>query len=946
MIPVDAGFVYPKTGLDADLRFDTTPSYVSSGSLHLPGGSTDDVEVDGLSWTSDGAWSFTCWVKSNDLTSGSNKKFFSVHASGNSHRIDFQASSDANLQIYTDVSSSQPTHTFTGAASQVQDGTWHHVALVAATSGSDSVYRIFIDGQQFGADSSACARPDISSADSGYIGNLYNGSGAALTGSLAHVGFWNAALSEAQVRSLMTATTYAEAVTKGGSTPAAYYLFEANANTSVGSDNGTLGGSAVIAGDRARLPNAFDLTNTRLDARSVSGRAIDLDGAGDFISLAHPADLDGFFNTGGTISMWINMTSTATFERLFDFSGGTYMYLQGSFGGYIFNKDFSTTDGNWTYNGNGGVSLGEWFHFCLSYNAASTSNNPDLYINGVLQTIDGETTPVGSAGADTTEKLFGINSDKASNPLDASLADIKLFTSTVTAAQALELYQNPEQILPTGIASSALKCWLPCSDYDIATADNSLNGLYAQDASGNGNHGALTNCGMIFSQPTIPQLGLRSSSSLVLLGGASSGDYLQSSDTSLSTATFTFSAWVCAFSSAGNYPSIISAHDGSSNDYDNGITIDFGSSSQTAVEYINIEGVGVSGATDLWSGSIAFGQWFHIAVTSTTSEYKLYINGSDTSCTTRSRSDTSANDLNIVRIGARYYSSSVQAASQFDGLITDVGLWNAALDADSVAAIHTAGRGADIRSDIGNYDQSSALQHLWRTDDPVTCSDLEGSDDMTVNGGPNVATVPEGTTAGSSVFGNLVSARPAFGVAGLPVKNVNDGEAYFKIGGVDFGTGNLTISTWFRMHRPFAANMSLISTYDGSAGIDYYAVSTTQLQAFVKGASAQGNTTAITDSDGYADRWYHVVLRREATSTWSVYLRGLGEAVKASTDLTGTDVGSLSAQTTLVFGSRNNATRYNSGASYAFPKVWVGEAITDGQCDALHEQGARFLRGL
>ena len=87
-------------------------------------------------------------------------------------------------------------------------------------------------------------------------------------------------------------------------------------------------------------------------------------------------------------------------------------------------------------------------------------------------------------------------------------------------------------------------------------------------------------------------------------------------------------------------------------------------------------------------------------------------------------------------------------------------------------------------------------------------------------------------------------------------------------------------------------------------------------------------------------------MRREGTSTWSTYLRGLGEAVKASTDLTGKDVGSLSAQTTLVLGSRNNATRYNSGASYAFPRVWIGEAITDSQCNELHEQGARFLRGL
>tara|TARA_R100001443_G_scaffold82640_2_gene89570 strand:- start:27 stop:1370 length:1344 start_codon:yes stop_codon:yes gene_type:complete len=447
---------------------------------------------------------------------------------------------------------------------------------------------------------------------------------------------------------------------------------------------------------------------------------------------------------------------------------------------------------------------------------------------------------------------------------------------------------------------------------------------------------------MEFAEPSIFQLGLRSSSSLVYLDG--SDDYFVSADTGQSTNTWTISGWFCVFSNAGSYKALLGARD-TGDDHAEGIQLNMGSGSTSAVDTLIFDIVdGLSTPADFWGGSIPFGEWFHLAITGTASTVTFYVNGATTNCTAVTRTGSTAPKFDFIYFGTRFFSGSTQG--KMNGLIQDTAFWNATLDADSVAAIHAAGRGADIRSDIGNYDQSSALQHFWRMGNPVTCKDLEGNKDLTANGGPAIATVPEGTTAGSSVFGNLVSARPAFGVAGLPVKNVNDGEAYFKIGGVDFGTGNLTISTWFRMHRPLAANMSLISTYDGSAGIDYYAVSTTQLQVFVKGASAQGNTTAITDSDGYADRWYHVVLRREATSTWSVYLRGLGEAVKASTDLTGTDVGSLSAQTTLVFGSRNNATRYNSGASYAFPKVWVGEAITDGQCDALHEQGARFLRGL
>ena len=517
---------------------------------------------------------------------------------------------------------------------------------------------------------------------------------------------------------------------------------------------------------------------------------------------------------------------------------------------------------------------------------------------------------------------------------------------------------NPEQVLPTGIATSALKSWLPCSDFDIAPSDNSLDGMFAQDASDNENHGALTNCGMVLAQPPpCPQLGLQSSSSLIYLAGASSGDYLQSSDTSLSTATFTFSAWVCAFDSAGNYPSIISAHDGSSNDYQNGITIDFGSSSQTAVEYINIEGVGVSSATDLWSGSIAFGQWFHIVVTSTTSEYKLYINGSDTNCNTRSRSDTSANDLNIVRIGARYYSSGLQAATQFDGLITDVGLWNAALDADSVAAIHSAGKGADIRSDIGNYDQSSALQHLWRTDNPVTCSDLEGSDDMTVYGAPNMATVPEGSTAGLSVFGNLTQKANQHVFSGMPLTPgaVANGGA-LKFEPFQFGTDDFTIHFWYKIsHAHWGGNSNARLFHSaGSAGyINLLAYQTGTYWCFIQGASGSINANSLQPgTHNVAGDWVQVCVRREAAALFTFHSRTLGGTVglDSNEDQT-TDVGAINLDSPfgLRFGAGHNDTNpYNnaSGASFCGVRIYKGTAITDAQVNQLFEADARILRSL
>ena len=449
-----------------------------------------------------------------------------------------------------------------------------------------------------------------------------------------------------------------------------------------------------------------------------------------------------------------------------------------------------------------------------------------------------------------------------------------------------------------------------------------------------------SNCGMDRKEGVpCPQLGLMPSTSRVLLGGASSGDYLQSSDTSLSTAAFSFSAWVCAFSSAGSYPSVISAHDGSSDDYSNGITIDFGSGSQTAVEYINIEGVGVSSAADVYSGSIPFGQWFHIVVTSTTGEYKLYINGSDTNCSTRSRSATTANDLNIVRIGARYYSSAVQAATQFDGIITDVGLWNATLDSDSVAAIYAAGIGADIRSDISNYDQSSALQHFWKTNNAYTVQDLKGSDDLTVNGSPSLVVIPEGATAGTTVFGSTEEKR-----AGNAVINL-DGHSYVTIPhdvnlNPDLSEG-FTCSAWFKMRNLGSGSSTPIFDKDGGNDRWYLRIRDDASDVYQFNFGDGSGTTDIGGGTLSDNNWHHVAVTLDYGEDEGIFYVD-GSAVGSATDISartadcpGTDA--------LTIGSDGTTAVLNGAVAY--PKIYA-RVLTANEIKLLYSSGHRVAGGL
>ena len=921
MIPVDAGFVYPKTGLDADLRFGVKKAFVSSGSARFAQGSS---RIDFTSPNAFTNFSWTCWFQMGQGAS-------SLEYMGWAPNVSWGIDTSGDLKFYDKTTST--SYQSTNVAVDVSDDrTWHHLAYTLSSSGALKGY---LDGQEFamGQPGGGITIGTSTGATAAGIGSFQAGGGGSIDfdGSMCHVGWFASVLTQENIRDLMRCTTYAEV--QAVATPAYYFLLESDNADSASAVSSISSTSINHVSNKARLPLGFDLTKNELNAQCVSGRAWVGDGTGDFLTTELGAGLGDTFSisiwgkrdagTGATTDYLVNTGATSGAGNAISIS------ITNANPGLAYFFDNSTS-----VNTTSKIYYDQWHHYVLT--VAPGAGNVKLYVDGV----DG--TPGHSVDVDISDTTFDVGRYLGNaHFFIGSLADIRVYNATLSQAQVTEIFNSPSgSLIPTGLAAANLLNWWPLADYDV-TGTDSCDGLFFQDAKGS-KPLLSTNGIMEFAEPSIFQLGLRSSSSLVYLDG--SDDYFVSADTGQSTNTWTISGWFCVFSNAGSYKALLGARD-TGDDHAEGIQLNMGSGSTSAVDTLIFDIVdGLSTPADFWGGSIPFGEWFHLAITGTASTVTFYVNGATTNCTAVTRTGSTAPKFDFIYFGTRFFSGSTQG--KMNGLIQDTAFWNATLDADSVAAIHAAGRGADIRSDIGNYDQSSALQHFWRMGNPVTCKDLEGNKDLTANGGPAIATVPEGTTAGSSVFGNLVSARPAFGVAGLPVKNVNDGEAYFKIGGVDFGTGNLTISTWFRMHRPLAANMSLISTYDGSAGIDYYAVSTTQLQVFVKGASAQGNTTAITDSDGYADRWYHVVLRREATSTWSVYLRGLGEAVKASTDLTGTDVGSLSAQTTLVFGSRNNATRYNSGASYAFPKVWVGEAITDGQCDALHEQGARFLRGL
>ena len=140
--------------------------------------------------------------------------------------------------------------------------------------------------------------------------------------------------------------------------------------------------------------------------------------------------------------------------------------------------------------------------------------------------------------------------------------------------------------------------------------------------------------------------------------------------------------------------------------------------------------------------------WIHACVTADRDGgYVLYINGTTSTYgkTSASMANSSQNlDNDGLLLIGKYDLASEQHAN---GLIDEVAIWNVALDADAVAAIHTAGRNYDLTADTGNYDNSSSLQGYWRMN-------LETKESNVYVGHPEVIHDTPGGVRGENLISN------------------------------------------------------------------------------------------------------------------------------------------------------------------------------------------------
>ena len=941
MIPVpDIGHVYPKG--DVDIRFDSTPRFVSTGSAYFD--DTDDYVNCQDPTNSQMAFedfSVVYWAK----TVATAEHFCVSKQDGgiyDGYRFGFNG---GVTRCSIQVDGSNKTGDVDGNTT-VNDGVWHHFAFTVDRSANLLCY---VDGQLDKTVDISSISGTIDPAEDLILGASYSGGSQNFGGNLCNVGIYKGTvLTEPQVRSIMGATTYAQ--TAAVVTPSLFYLLAADYTDSTGNQDATNVGS-ILVGDRARLPNGYDLSMTdgvpnQMNAQLFSGRAVTLDATTDWLTTTSSAHQ---FTGSWSVSFWAKSTTAAemlAINRLQSGVSGWDVSLETNQDPAYWHGRVYTAAGGYSSSkateGDAGIpSLlddGVWRFITMRANDGTVEIYVDASIGATTASYS-NSTAMGYSGSRTT--IGGNNSATPANLFDGSLADVRLWNIALSAAQITELYKVPETVIPAGAAASNLISKWDLSDYDISGAD-SLGGLYFQDSGTAASHALANQCGMEFSQPSIPQLGLRSSSSRLYFD--QDDDKVTVGNNAAINGLFasggTESFWIFPNSvGEGTWGRILDATTGH--------MAFLGSASGSACMLFFYHDWSTDGNWNTTSTDITLGAWNHIVITydgsSDSNAPVIYVNDSSKAVTEgQSPAGSIGNDDADKIIG-----NKADGSRTFDGYISEVAMWKTVLDADAVTAIYNSGvQGFDLLSDSGNYDNAADVDGWWKLDNPVTIQDLTANDnDGTVAGTPAMVTIPEGSTEGLSVMGSLTQNR--LGSAVMPMSIVADEDAgsspgilaYAKGPTTSFDNTDFTVTMWVYLSNT-PSDMRYFHWVPGTGYILLKLSSAGKHQCLIEGGTTNASLEVNKD---VRNAWSFVAFRKDAAADLKAYA-GLVTEASLTTDTDTTNVGDFTGSAEWYLGSDNAAYRGLSG-SIAMPRIWTDTALSDAQINALFNSGKRFLLG-
>lgn len=225
-------------------------------------------------------------------------------------------------------------------------------------------------------------------------------------------------------------------------------------------------------------PRAQDLSPKGYNRAALfSGKALDFDGVNDILTL--PTALTSSLSTTSvTFSTYVYpdfTTWSGDRDDAFTFGErGVILAFNSGNIYYYFRHESSGWDGLQVPNA--AVTMQAWNHMVVTIDLGTDQYK--AYVNGKLVASAG----TARASIQYEGNALTIGAQAGARFFDGKIAGFKIFNTALTAAQVADLYLNPEKITPDGVATSALKLWLPMMEG---------SGASAYDGSGNGNDGTI-----------------------------------------------------------------------------------------------------------------------------------------------------------------------------------------------------------------------------------------------------------------------------------------------------------------------------------------------------------------------------------------------------------------------------------------------------------------------
>lgn len=200
----------------------------------------------------------------------------------------------------------------------------------------------------------------------------------------------------------------------------AHYEFEGNTNDSAGGNHGTAVGDPTYPS-------------------GVFGRAIDLDGVGDYINCGNRAAFN--LKNQITVAAWVNIRTIPGQWIGIVTKGDSGWKLSTVADQSRFHFSILGAPNPYSIYGNRAVPAGQWHHVCGTYDGTTVR----LYVDGVR---DGIASYTGSISLNTTAVAIGDNLERPGRPWNGLIDDVRVYDHALSPAEVAALANIPVPTQP------------------------------------------------------------------------------------------------------------------------------------------------------------------------------------------------------------------------------------------------------------------------------------------------------------------------------------------------------------------------------------------------------------------------------------------------------------------------------------------------------------------